>query len=173
MKRSLFSIFYKQFTETSKKVCNEVYDCLYNWLDDDKVESTSEYVYPQNERPQATRPQPSLSPPPEGLVGVTGHTGTTGTGCPEPGPTDKPSIMRGYLCTSFDDGESLGMALVAIAIDESHARKIMSKELQKYRLRLEPHDKLVEIDLHTPSVTLAMSDDLVDNLGSWPDYPGW
>ena len=173
MKKSLFNLFCEQVIDTSKKVYQEVYDCLYDWLDESpkgqKVKFTEEYKFPRNDRPQVDNSNPYLSPPPEGLVGPAGPAGTN---CPELA-RGKPSIMRGYLCTSFDDGDSLGMALVAIAIDESHARQIMTKELQKYRLRLEPHDKLVEIDLHTPSVTLAMGDDLADNLNSWPDYQGW
>jgi hypothetical protein len=92
---------------------------------------------------------------------------TCGTKPPQPYQQPSPSklsIMRGYLCTSFDDGDSLGIAIMAVAIDESHARQIISQELQKYRLRLEPHDELREIDLHKPGVTLVMSDSLAEGI---------
>lgn len=85
----------------------------------------------------------------------------------------KPTIMRGYLVVSFEEGSSLGMAAMTIAIDEIHARQLLSQELKERGLRLEDDDKLIEIDLHNPSVTLESNlDEQIPR--SFPDsYSGW
>jgi hypothetical protein len=67
----------------------------------------------------------------------------------------RPTFMRGYLCASFEDETSLGMAATVVAIDRGHARSLLNAELRKQGLRLEDDDKLFEIDLHNPGVLLS------------------
>ena len=108
--------------------------------------------------------------PPEILHDIIDHTSVNFTpkGI-ESRPSAKPTIMRGYLCASFEEGTSLGMAAMVVAIDEMHARQLLNQELKKSGLRLEDGDELLEIDLHTPGVTLESN--ITPN--QFPDYSGW
>jgi hypothetical protein len=67
----------------------------------------------------------------------------------------RPTFMKGFLCASFEDETSLGMAAMVVAIDKGHARSLLNAELKKQGLRLEDDDELVEIDLHNPGVLLS------------------
>ena len=124
------------------KKAKQIHQCCYNFCYD---------LF--DETPESAPPVAEPAPEPVNHDAID-HTGIT----------PKPTFMKGFLCASFENETSLGLAAMVVAIDEWHAKKLLNAELKKYSLRLEENDKLIEIDLHNPGVLLAMSDS--DN---WPE----
>lgn len=155
---------FRKAKETAKCVHQLCYDFCYDLLEDEPPQTEQAQTEQPKKAASITIPVKSTSSSQQIPVNIVDERQVISR------PAPKPSIMRGYLCASFEDETSLGMAAVVIAIDEHHARQLLSQELKKHGLRLEVDDKLIEIDLHTPSVILE-SNNISPN--QFPDYSGW
>ena len=136
------------------KKAKQIHRCCYD-LCYDLIDSIPTDIVPPFTQTAQPKPAPEVITFPEVTT-------------PPAAVTSKPTLMKGFLCASFEDETSLGLAAMVIAIDEGHAKQLLNQELKKHKLRLEEDDTLIEIDLHNPGVLLSMNDSVQD---SW--NAGW